>query len=292
MGNIKKVLGASVDPGRLCAKRLAVDFAENIHLHHRDVRLEMSKDEWVNLLGITEDADDVYGKLYRDEIFTDHKQCRRDTTPTSTYGGGETDNPDRIQVELQENGTVHLHYHDFRIEMTTEKFLRFGQLIKQSCQQLLESKCSKDHIKRTADRYERQDIIQVNLSDLLVNVWQAGNGCMPLPICESPIYIATLNRHGEFQAGLIYDEYIARIDKAHGGKGHWSHDYAYLEDMIVWCRSLQDGLDCENFIQVVEYDIAKRQFLVIDGHHRAAIFMWLCRKNATIPVILCGEKSK
>lgn len=118
MGKIVRILKTQkvASKQRLCRRRLQVDLAENIHIHFRDTRLEFSVEEWRVYAELIKQAAEgieaAVAKGYKEG--TDKNQGKW-IAPTlkaeSVYF------PDRLQLEENANGSYHLHWNEFRLEM-------------------------------------------------------------------------------------------------------------------------------------------------------------------------------
>ncbi len=119
------VLGMSrefVKHDRLCANRLCVDVQEeNVHLHYRDLRIEMSIREW-----------EVFSKFIT-QVSEPVKFANKDSEFKQFYETLPDKNsdffPNRISVESDGKGLYHIHYHEIRLEFDTNIFKVFCGLI-------------------------------------------------------------------------------------------------------------------------------------------------------------------
>jgi len=141
MGIIDKKLfvNNNSNSNRLCSTRLCIDICENIHIHHRDLRLEFSIPEWNNFAELIKLSDielkhQISNGYVENESHDLRKQLKIDIQNKPDYF------PDRIQIELQENGTIHLHYFDIRLEFNEKDFINFCKSIKKSRRVLLFTK--------------------------------------------------------------------------------------------------------------------------------------------------------
>jgi len=125
MGKIDKILvSKSQLPDQRQKDRVLVDLCENVHVHIRDLRLEFSLNEWhdfVELINLS------HQEICQQEDYCegDHsffKRWRIKVEDTSSYF------PRRFQVEKQENGSYHIHYHNFRLELDAELFNHFRKM--------------------------------------------------------------------------------------------------------------------------------------------------------------------
>jgi hypothetical protein len=138
MGAIKEVLSERELPEReLHNSRLFVDLSENVHIHHRELRLMFGVEEFFEFTDIVkESAKEVkkYLKKHPDykeqEVFDGLLVAggvKRQTTPLQKSPKPHESKyfPNRLQIELQEEkviDSIHIHYRDYRLVMNIETF--------------------------------------------------------------------------------------------------------------------------------------------------------------------------
>ena len=156
MGIIDKKLfvNNNSSSNRLCSTRLCIDICENIHIHHRDLRLEFSIPEWNNFSELIRLSDiEVNNQIsngYKENESDDlRKQLKIDINNRPDYF------PNRIQIELQKNGTIHLHYFDIRLEFSEEDFIDFCKSINKSKRVLIYTRIKKILVKRMGSIFGR-----------------------------------------------------------------------------------------------------------------------------------------
>lgn len=148
MGEIKLVLDNRELPEReLHNSRLFVDLSENVHIHHREIRLMFGVEEFFEFTDIVRDsAKEVkkYLKKHPDykeqEVFDGLMVAgglKRQITPLQKSPKPHQSKyfPNRLQIELQEEkviDSVHIHYRDYRLVMNIETFRQFAQGMKQA----------------------------------------------------------------------------------------------------------------------------------------------------------------
>lgn len=146
MGAIKKILSNRELPEReLHNSRLFVDLSENIHIHHREIRLMFGKEEFFEFTGIIkESAKEVKRYLkkhpeYKEmEVFDGLMVAggvERQRTPLKKSPKPHESKyfPNRLQIELQEEkviDSIHIHYRDYRLVMNIETFRQFANGMK------------------------------------------------------------------------------------------------------------------------------------------------------------------
>lgn len=109
MGDIKRILLTADVPAPPLNTRFIIELCENVHIHYRNLRIEMTKGEFLLLVAavrvfskdIVEDFDYRPGN-YRAIANT----ILPEKTPFDT----------RFQVEEQRDGTIHIHYRNIRLE--------------------------------------------------------------------------------------------------------------------------------------------------------------------------------
>ena len=138
MGAIKEILAEQELPEReLHNSRLFVDLSENVHIHHRELRLMFGVEEFFEFTDIvSQSAKEVkkYLKKHPDykeqEVFDGLLVAggvKRQTTPLQKSPKPHESKyfPNRLQIELQEEkviDSIHIHYRDYRLVMNIETF--------------------------------------------------------------------------------------------------------------------------------------------------------------------------
>ena len=130
MGNVKNLVANETLPTRdHYYSRLWVDLCENLHIHLRNIRIDLSKDEFDELVLFLNSAKSEVDK------FTDYKEQSgwqmmfrsplRATDKDSDYY------PNRFRVEDEHDGSVHIHYRDIRIHLTRDEYSQMFEAMKQ-----------------------------------------------------------------------------------------------------------------------------------------------------------------
>lgn len=109
MGDIKRILLTGNVPAPSLNTRFVVELSENVHIHYRNLRIEMDKDEFLLLLAAMKKIDEgtVSSFAYGPDAFL---ALAGATLPEATPFNG------RLRVEEQRNGTIHIHYRNLRLE--------------------------------------------------------------------------------------------------------------------------------------------------------------------------------
>lgn len=125
MGEIKKLLAITTDlPTRdITARAVWKDLCENVHLHYRNFRFDLSSIEWsrfrsaINSLGMTIEKLMVENNYQEgDSNFLIQAMFNEQLPNNSDYY------PNRATIELQRDNTVHMHYRDLRIHLSLAEF--------------------------------------------------------------------------------------------------------------------------------------------------------------------------
>ncbi|MFC1848886.1 hypothetical protein ACFL27_01645 [candidate division CSSED10-310 bacterium] len=141
MGDIKLILLNKELPDReLHNSRLFIDLSENIHIHHRELRLMFGVEEFFEFTSIVcRGAKEIKRYLkkhpeYKEQEIFDGilvaggRQQQLTSLKQSPKPHQSKYFPDRLQIELQEEkviDTIHIHYRDYRLVMNIETFREF-----------------------------------------------------------------------------------------------------------------------------------------------------------------------
>jgi len=125
MGKIKKLLASGHVPYRtITPTALWTDLCENIHIHYRNLRLDLSETEFakwrggIHSLGLRmEEQAEADNYKEGDPNYLVHMMYNNPFSHDSDYY------PNRVTIEYERDNTVHFHYRDLRIHMTNEEFL-------------------------------------------------------------------------------------------------------------------------------------------------------------------------
>jgi hypothetical protein len=175
MGAIKKILSNRELPEReLHNSRLFVDLSENIHIHHREIRLMFGKEEFFEFTDvIKESAKEVKRYLkkhpeYKEmEVFdglmvAGGEKRQRIPLKKSPKPHESKYFPNRLQIELQEEkviDSIHIHYRDYRLVMNIETFRQFANGMKEALDNL------EDFLKETEYNQEEHPFRKVVSQD-------------------------------------------------------------------------------------------------------------------------------
>lgn len=117
MGDIKQVLIEKEVPTPEFNQRMTVELCENVHLHYRNLRLEFSSREFIELCTLLRQVDLV--KVREFEYNPDKFKCLVHYNNLMP----ETEFDKRLQIEEQVGGGYHVHYRNLRIEVRDLKEL-------------------------------------------------------------------------------------------------------------------------------------------------------------------------
>lgn len=128
MGEVERLLYgkplASNAPAHYAGKA-TTEICESIHFHRRNVRLELTKEEYGQVLGDMQAATRWKG----DVSPAPGKPTQYVTLTNIDSSPGVT--PDRFEIEHSKyptipGGTIHIHYRDLRIEFSLEEWDEFA----------------------------------------------------------------------------------------------------------------------------------------------------------------------
>lgn len=233
MGRVIKVLAEreQAPEERLEVTRLVVELSENIHIHLRDLRIEMSLYEWREFSALLAQARagiEHFALLGWHEGTDEHHAWRADVTDRPQW-------PDRVRLEENANGTIHLHWHEQRLELTSKAF----SLLKH-------------------DMTRAEPGQPVALDTLMIRRRCQLGQWEHLPLRESIFHTALiLNRREEYD---VYRDRAISYPESRGCLG-WSEHLELAE-------SIRRGWRADSFIQL-EAD----NRTIEDGQHRAAILL-------------------
>jgi hypothetical protein len=132
MGVVKKILAKKSFAGAsFFHDQVRVEVAEAVHVHWRDSRILATPDQFTGFVKCLANAHFVWdGKLNEDDTTLSELTLSNDILFNCTG-----------VIEEQENGIIHFHYQDLRIEMTPERFLMLARLFEQAKREY-----NKDHV--------------------------------------------------------------------------------------------------------------------------------------------------
>jgi hypothetical protein len=111
MGVIKRIILNKEVPTPQFNTRLTVELCENVHLHYRNLRLEFTAEEFLDIVAEIKSIkeDEVKNFAYGPDKFK--ALVAKEILPPQT----EFNN--RLQIEEQQGGRYHVHYRNLRIEL-------------------------------------------------------------------------------------------------------------------------------------------------------------------------------
>ena len=134
MGEIK-VLGSLKElPKReVTAQTIWTDLCENVHLHYRNIRLDFSEVEWahfraaINMLGLAVEECAIKNNFREgNPNFLIQQVYQVPLSASSEYY------PDRVSIEKNLDNTVHLHYRDVRLHLSSGEFELMAQAFEEA----------------------------------------------------------------------------------------------------------------------------------------------------------------
>lgn len=123
MGDVKEIL-ASVNTKEQPHFRddLRIEVSEAIHLHWRDCRILMTPKQFVNFGGAVVKAGTGWsGRLAEEDTVLCLTKITEDTIFKQQW-----------KIEEQENGSIHFHYGDIRLELKMSEFIKMACMFKDS----------------------------------------------------------------------------------------------------------------------------------------------------------------
>lgn len=174
MGNILKHLAARILPKRtITATSIWTDLCENIHLHYRNLRLDMSEREWAefvcairSLQNALDHSADKYRYEEGDPNFLVHLAYNNPLKANSDYY------PNRATLEFEADETVHFHYRDVRLHFSLNEFNDIASMF-------IEAKEKMDNLKPSPFK-NLEKPIRVKVPIDWVQPYDAGHRCLAI----------------------------------------------------------------------------------------------------------------
>lgn len=134
MGVIKKVIYRGNFLGKQRHNHLFLDMEENIHIHYRDLRIELSRAEFENIVGtFRKQADEllaiIRARNYQDGVLANANQDDVRIWTESKLGNDVKYHPQRFSLEECNDG-YHFHYRNYKLLIDAEEFRQIAQLFK------------------------------------------------------------------------------------------------------------------------------------------------------------------
>lgn len=128
MGNVRAVLSTKdIDAVGMYNEFVRTELCETIHLHYRDLRLNLTGEQFLNVKKTLQDGYQRWvdlGKPYpgnKDDLL-----CVLKMEDEQIF-------KNEMKIELVEGGYVHIHYKDMRLEVQFYTFFLFVTLFKEAC---------------------------------------------------------------------------------------------------------------------------------------------------------------
>ncbi len=129
MGNVTRLLFVkTILAPSMYANKRSIETAESLHLHQRNLRLEYSRDEFDALVEDVAAAGKKWLELGRPRA--DLKTVYlglTDIDPQARAGHGGRFAVEENTYPTLKEPTIHLHYHDLRIEFTQNEWMEFAK---------------------------------------------------------------------------------------------------------------------------------------------------------------------
>ena len=125
MGKIREILSKIELPfsSSLFEKRMSIEEAERIHFHWRNLRVLFTPRQY-----------DVVTETFNKAIkkWDGKLNAENDLTLHDTIIPGEIIFNKEVSIEEQEDGTIHFHYQDLRLELRPKEFLKLTKLFNEA----------------------------------------------------------------------------------------------------------------------------------------------------------------
>jgi hypothetical protein len=130
VGNNDRVLSErAIEPALYSDWPLTVELKETIHLHYRNWRPVVNKEQFLAITDAFARARKTYDELGRPEPCDEHGPGLSDThLPPPLH-------QNRIALELCTDGTIHFHFDDMRLHIDKKTFVRLGLLFREGLQE-------------------------------------------------------------------------------------------------------------------------------------------------------------
>lgn len=132
MGVIKKILFRGNVLGKPQHRNLFLDMEENIHIHYRDLRIELSRGEFEDIVGIFTKQSDELLKIIAEKKYQDGKlpNANQDDVRIWTESRLRHElkyHPQRLSLEECGDG-YHFHYRNYKLLIEKEEFRQIQRL--------------------------------------------------------------------------------------------------------------------------------------------------------------------
>jgi hypothetical protein len=165
MGKIKRILKErEVGPG-FYDKSARLELEECIHFHFNDLRLFLDKDEFLRLCEMFDIARQKYFALGAPES-TDKMHLLANTVLKESSIGN------RLAVEIQEDGRVHIHYNQLRIHLTLGDLFLFFEVFEGASKNIPE----KYIYDLVFDECDYHEVVKEHVETLKAYTANGGNG--------------------------------------------------------------------------------------------------------------------
>ncbi|MDP2829174.1 MAG: phosphotransferase [Sulfuricellaceae bacterium] len=134
MGVIKKILYRGNILGKSRHRNLFLDMEENIHIHYRDLRIELSRNEFEEIADIFQKQSQELLAIIREKNYQDGKLPNANLEDVRIWTESSLKNevkyhPRRFSLEECGDG-YHLHYRNFKILIDQAEFRQIAQQLK------------------------------------------------------------------------------------------------------------------------------------------------------------------
>ncbi len=138
MGNCLKVLyETELEQRSVTPSSMWGDLCENIHIHIRNLRLDLSKEEFDNLYnaatilkdGLKKAIEEYDWKPGNEKFLISFDNGVRLTNDSAYF-------PNRLKVELERKGRVHIHYREVRLHLMIDEMKELAKALNESIKNL------------------------------------------------------------------------------------------------------------------------------------------------------------
>lgn len=134
MGVIKKVIYRGNFLGKQRHNHLFLDMEENIHIHYRDLRIELSRAEFENIVSTFRKQSDELLAIIRDRSYQDGVLANANQDDVRIWTESKLNNdvkyhPQRFSLEECNDG-YHFHYRNYKLLIDPAEFKQIAQLFK------------------------------------------------------------------------------------------------------------------------------------------------------------------
>lgn len=180
VGNTRKVLAKDMlEPRYLTANMLWVDLCENVHIHYRNLRIDMSCEEFANFMCAMKNLYKAAEyQMEQDKFEEGDPNYLRQIKYINPLNTSSDYYPNRLVIEAQRDDTYHIHYRDLRLHLTEDEFDDMANSFQRAKEE--KDKFRPFHLKY--GRFKEKKRMMVDIDD--IQPYDAGH----LPLTECAMY--------------------------------------------------------------------------------------------------------